>query len=157
VGFFPVFFPPEGCLGHAPVHAHERPVDALQTVVVQQASLPQGEEDAGLDPFLKAVVGGGTGAEAGGVQGLPLAAGTEAEEDSVHTNAVGSPWPAAAKAMGVGMFGEQPGDLLPQVIGDAPLIGDRFLGHDQVSEVDQLSTTQVQLHNVIIANRGLSG
>src|SRR5215468_9512503 len=46
VGFLPVFFPPEGCLGHAPVHAQPGPVDPLQAVVFEQAGLPHLEEDA---------------------------------------------------------------------------------------------------------------
>src|SRR6516162_8368842 len=77
VGFFPVFFPPEGRLGHAPVHAQPGPVDPLPVVVGQQARLPQRPEDAFLDPALEAVVGRRARAEAGGVQGLPLAAGAE--------------------------------------------------------------------------------
>lgn len=157
MGFFPVFFPPEGCLGHAPIHAHEGPIDAPEAVIVQQSCLPQRKEDAGLDPLLKAVVRRGTGAEAGRVQSLPLAAGTEAEEDGIHTDAVGSAWPSAAKAVGVLMFGEKPGDLLPQVIGDTPRIGDGFLGHDNTSVEGQLPITQVQLHYVIIHNQWLSG
>src|SRR5438270_4883827 len=57
VGFLPVFFPPEGRLGHAPVHAQPGPVQAPQVVVGQQAGLPHGLEDAGLDPLLEAVMG----------------------------------------------------------------------------------------------------
>src|SRR4051812_16433441 len=77
VGFLPVFFPPEGSLGHAPVHAQPLPVDALAAVVFQQPALPQGQEDAVGDPLLEAVVRGGAGAELGGVQRLPLAAGAQ--------------------------------------------------------------------------------
>src|SRR5947207_1134007 len=77
VGFLPVFFPPEGRLGHAPVHVQPRPVDALEEVVLQQAGLPELQEDAGRDPLLEAVVGGRAGAELGGVQRLPLAAGAQ--------------------------------------------------------------------------------
>ena len=61
VGFLPVFFPPEGGLGHAPIHRQPGPVQPLQAIVFQQALLPELEEDAGLDPLLKAVMGGGTG------------------------------------------------------------------------------------------------
>src|SRR5262245_48455975 len=68
VGFLPVLFPPEGRLGHAPVHAQPRPVDAPQAVVLEQPRLPQRQEDAGPDPLREAVVGGGAGAEPGGVQ-----------------------------------------------------------------------------------------
>src|SRR5262245_54936691 len=88
VGVLPVFFPPEGRLGHAPVHTQPPPVDALQAVVLQQALLPELEKDAGFDPFLEAVVGGGPGAELGGVEGLPLAAGAQDIEDGIGTNAV---------------------------------------------------------------------
>src|SRR5439155_25556541 len=77
VGFFPVFFPPERRLGHAPVHRQPGPVNALQAVVLQQPGLPHLEEDAFADVFLEAVVGRGAGAEDGGAQGLPLAAGAE--------------------------------------------------------------------------------
>src|SRR5215471_18592822 len=66
VGFFPVFFPPEGCLGHAPVHRQPGPVDPLPAVVGRRA-----------------------GAETSGVQRLPLAAGAEHEEDGFHADAVG--------------------------------------------------------------------
>jgi len=75
--------------------------------------LPQGQKDAGLDPLLEAVVGGGTGAEAGGVQGLPLAAGAQHEEDGLHAGAVGRARTSAAEAVGVFMFGKQRGDGLP--------------------------------------------
>src|ERR1700677_4352801 len=70
VGFLPVFFPPEGCLGHAPVHTQPLPVDPLDAVVVEQTGLPPLGKDARLDPFLKAVVSGGSGTELGGVQGF---------------------------------------------------------------------------------------
>src|SRR6266852_6737807 len=114
VGFLPVFFPPEGRLGHTPVHAQPGPVDPLPVVVGHQARLPHPLEDAGRDPFLEAVMGGGTGAKAGGVQGLPLTARAEHEEDGLHAHAVGRPRPAAAKAMRVFVLGEQQSDAVPQ-------------------------------------------
>src|SRR3954453_18827821 len=58
VGFLPVFFPPERRFGLAAVQPQPGPVDAFPAVVGEQASLPQGLEDAGLDPLLEAVVGG---------------------------------------------------------------------------------------------------
>src|SRR5215472_19056602 len=57
VGFLPVFFPPQGRLGHAPVHRQPGPVDALQAVILQQAGLPHLEEGARADILLEAVVG----------------------------------------------------------------------------------------------------
>src|SRR4051794_22394372 len=65
VGFLPVFFPPEGCLRHAPVHRQPGPVDPLQLVVRQQPGLPQVQEHAGGDPLLEPVVGPGPRADAG--------------------------------------------------------------------------------------------
>src|SRR5437764_10936198 len=79
VGFLPVFFPPEGCLGHTPVQTQPRPVDPFPVVVGRQTCLPHLLEDAGRDPFLEAVMGGRTRAEAGGVQRLPLATGAQHE------------------------------------------------------------------------------
>src|ERR1022692_2965206 len=63
VGFFPVFFPPEGRLGHAPVHRQPGPVNAFPVVVGHQAGLPHLLEDAGLHPLLETVVGRGAGAK----------------------------------------------------------------------------------------------
>jgi hypothetical protein len=137
VGFFPVFFPPEGCLGHAPVHAQPFPVDALQVVVVQQAELPHLEEDALPDPQLEAVVGGGTGAEFGGVQCLPLAAGAQDVEDGIQTDAIRSRGPAAAETMGVDSLGDADVQLLPEIIGDTPVLGDG-IGHNNGSRSCQL-------------------
>ena len=95
--------------------------------------LPRGQKDSGLDPLPEAVVGGGTGAEAGGVQGLPLAAGARHEQDGLHTDAVGRARPAAAEAVRVFVLGEQRGDGLPQVIGDAPFVGNGVFVHGRVS------------------------
>jgi hypothetical protein len=148
VGFLPVFFPPEGRLGHAPVHAQERPVDALQGVVLEQAGLPELEEDAGLDPLLEAVVGGRAGAELGGVEGLPLAAGAQDEEDGVEADAVGGARPAAAVGVSVDVLGQEPLDFGPEFIRDAPVVGDRALvlhgctcGHCQ-REANKYNNTQ---------------
>jgi len=95
--------------------------------------LPEFLEDAGLNPFLKAVVGGGSGAELGGSQGLPLAAGTQHEEDGLHADAVGLAWPTAAKAVGVFMFGQQGSDGLPEIIGDSPIVRERLFVHGRAS------------------------
>src|SRR5947209_20418412 len=75
VGFFPVFFPPERGLGHAPVHRQPLPVQPPQLVVLLQPVLPEFLEDAGLDPFLEAAVGRTLGTDAGGRERAPLAAG----------------------------------------------------------------------------------
>src|SRR5262245_8735167 len=90
VGFLPVFFPPEGSLGHAAIHAYPLPIDPFQAVVFQQARLPHLKENAGLHPLLKAIVSRRSGTELGGIQGLPLAAGAQHKENGVHTHAVGS-------------------------------------------------------------------
>lgn len=125
----PVFFPPKGCLGHAPVHAQERPVDPNQTVIVEQALLPELAEDAGCDPLLEAVVGGGAGAELAGIEGLPLAAGAEDVEDGIGTDAVGGAWFATAEGVGVHMFGDAEFHQLPEFIGDAPVVGNGVRAH----------------------------
>src|SRR6516225_4027878 len=96
VGFLPVFFPPEGGLGHAPVHRQPGPINPLPIIVGEQAPFPQRLEDAGLDPLLEAVVGSGTRTETRGLQRLPLATGAKHEQDGFHTNAVGGAGPATA-------------------------------------------------------------
>jgi len=122
VGFFPVFFPPEGRLGHAPVHGQPGPVDPLPVVVGQQARLPQRLEDTLFHPELEAVVGGGAGAEAGGVEGLPLATGAQDKEDGFHADAVGSRGLAAAEGVRVDTRRDEQGHGFPEVVTDAPLV-----------------------------------
>jgi hypothetical protein len=122
VGFLPVFFPPERRLGHAPVHRQPGPVQALPVVVGQEAGLPERLEDALLHPELEAVMGGGPGAEAGGVQGLPLAAGAQDIEDGFHADAVGGRGFAAPEGVRVHPRGDEQGHGFPQVVADAPLV-----------------------------------
>jgi hypothetical protein len=130
VGLDPVFFPPEGGFGHAAVHAQPLPVDALQPGVFQQPGLPQRGKDAGGHPLLKTVMGGGTGAELGGVQGFPLAAGAQDEQDGIHADAVGGAGPSAAQAMRVDVWGQVHLDFRPQGIGDPPVVGEVVWVHD---------------------------
>src|SRR5665213_857277 len=75
VGFGPHFFSAQGRLGHRPVHAQPGPVDPFQGVVFHQSGLPQFQKHAGPDPLLKAIMSRGRGAQARGVQGVPLAGG----------------------------------------------------------------------------------
>jgi hypothetical protein len=133
VGFFPVFFPPEGRLGHAPVHRQPGPVDALQVVVVEQPQLPELEEDAVGDPLLEAVVGGGGGAELGGVQRLPLAAGAQDIEDGIGAHPVRGAGPAPAEAVGIHVLGDAQFHDVPQLSGDAPVLWDSGRIHDAAS------------------------
>src|SRR5262249_7610378 len=75
-------------LGHRPVHRQPGPIDLLEGVVLGQPELPEPGEHSGVDPLLEAAVGRTAGADAGGIQGVPLAAGAEHEEDGVHGLAV---------------------------------------------------------------------
>jgi hypothetical protein len=63
-----------------------------------------------------------------------LAAGAEDEEDGVHADAVGGGRPPAAEAVGVLAPGDELGDGLPEVVGDAPVIGDRTFVHEDTCE-----------------------
>jgi hypothetical protein len=92
--------------------------------------LPQFLEDAGVDPFLVAVVGGGTGAELGGIQSLPWTAGAQDEEDGVGTDAIGRAGASAAIGVGVPMLGDEHLHLFPEFVGDAPVVGDVGGVHD---------------------------
>jgi hypothetical protein len=125
VGFLPVFFPPEGRLGHAPVQAQPVPLEPLEVIVRQQAGLPEALKDADRDPFLEAVVGGGAGTEACRVERFPLAAGAQDEQNGLHAHAVVLAWPAATEAVGIAMHGQQFLHGLPDVRGDMPLVHDR--------------------------------
>jgi hypothetical protein len=63
-----------------------------------------------------------------------LAAGAEDVEDGVHANAIGLGGPAAAEAVGVLALGDQFGDGLPEVVRDAPVIGDGTFVHEDTCE-----------------------
>src|SRR5882724_111894 len=107
VGLFPVFFPPEGSFGHAAIHAQPRPVEALEFIVGLQAGLPHRQKDAGLEPFLEAVVCRGARTKAGGIERLPLATGAEHKHNGFHAHAVRRSRSASTKAMLVFVFGKQ--------------------------------------------------
>src|SRR5262249_12146754 len=133
VGLGPVFFPPERGLAHRPVHGQPGPVDAHEVVVLQEARLPELQEDALADPLLEAVVRRRAGAEAGGIEGVPLAAGAQDVEDGAQTLPVRAPGPAAAEAVGVPACGYPALQLLPQLVGDAPLVRRGLLAHRPTS------------------------
>jgi hypothetical protein len=157
VGFFPVFFPPERCFGHAPVHAQPRPVQPLQAIIFEQTSFPHFQKHPGDDPFLKAIMGCGTGTNACGIQRFPLATGPQDEENAVHTFAVGGAWPTAAKPMGVPMLGQHHLDFFPEVVGNAPIVGGDRDFHACASMIRQLVRISVQLHAFFIGPKGLFG
>jgi hypothetical protein len=74
-------------------------------------------EEPGLDPFLEAIMGGRAGAELGGIEGLPLAAGAQDIQDGLQANPVVLAGAATAEAVAVLVRGQQVADSLPQVIG----------------------------------------
>ena len=113
VGLGPVFSPAQGRLGHGPIQAQPTPVQTLQFVIAFQSHPPKLQEYPGGDPFLKAQMGGGAGANARCVQGFPLAAGAQHVEDAVGASPVWNPRPAAAQRMGVHSVGKQRGQHLP--------------------------------------------
>jgi hypothetical protein len=122
VGFWPVFFPPERGLAHRSVHRQPGPVDAHEVVVLEEAGFPEGQENAGLHPLLEAVMGRRTRTDTAGVQRLPLAAGAQDEEDGVEAIPVRASGSAAAEAVGI-LVGRYPTlQLLPQFVGDTPLV-----------------------------------
>lgn len=53
----------------------------------------------GLGPFLESIVSRAAGADARRVQGVPLTAGPQHKEDSIHTREIGSSWPTAAETV----------------------------------------------------------
>jgi hypothetical protein len=67
-------------------------------------------------------MGSGAGAERGGVERLPLAAGTQHEKDGIQAAAIASAGPAASEGMGIDTLRQQRLDSCPEVIGDAPIV-----------------------------------
>jgi hypothetical protein len=74
-------------------------------------------------------VGSGPWAELRRVQGLPLATGTQYEENGVHAHPIGCAWPTTAETMRIHMHRQVDCDLDPEIIGDAPLVGNEVSFH----------------------------
>ena len=117
VGLGPVFPPAQRGFGQGPVHAQPTPVQTLQIVIAFQPGPPQLQEHPGGGPFLKAQVRGGAGANARGIQGLPLATGAKHVEDAVGAGPVRDPGAASAQGMGIHPLGKEWGQRLPQFVG----------------------------------------
>ena len=88
VGFLPVFFPPEGSLGHAPVDTLPFPVDPDQVVVLVEGSLPQLAEHAPPLPPLEVPVETTAGPELGR-DGLPVTTRPQDVEDAIEDVTIG--------------------------------------------------------------------
>jgi hypothetical protein len=130
VGLGPVFFPPEWGLGHRPVQRKPVPVDALRIVVGQKALAPELVEDATVEPLAKSAIRRGAGTDPSCVQGIPLAAGPQHEEDRCHGVAVGNSRTVTSEWMRR-TLGQQRLHLGPQSIGQLPTTGGRRGFHGQ--------------------------
>ena len=82
VGFLPVFFPAQRCLGHGSVQCLPTPADPASRVIRLQTFFPEAMKYPALAPFLKVPMNGAWRAELRR-QCLPLAARTQQIEDSV--------------------------------------------------------------------------
>ena len=82
-----------------PYSANSSPAPSVRHSV--QSHPPQLQEHPSGNPFLKAQVGGGPGADARGVQRLPLAASAQHVEDAIGQVRSGTRGAAAAETMGV--------------------------------------------------------
>jgi hypothetical protein len=67
------------------VECQPTPVQTFQLIIVAQRCFPQAHEEAITVPLLKAAVGGGAFANTSGIQGFPLAAASQHEEDEEDT------------------------------------------------------------------------
>lgn len=102
------------------------PRDADEHVVVRERACPRLLEHTCLRPFDEAPMRRRTRANARRVQGVPVAAGTQHEQDRVHRVAVGHAWVVTPKWMRfVGW--DQWLDLPPKSNGDSPPV----IGFDQ--------------------------
>ena len=101
----------------APSMLKKAPVQTLQFIITFQSHLPKPQEDPGGGPFLKAQMGRRAGANARGVQRLPLATGAQHVEDTVGAGPVWNPGPSSAQRVGIHPLGNQWGQHLPQGVG----------------------------------------
>src|SRR5437764_10382911 len=103
VGLGPGFFPTQGRFGHRPIHRKPVPVDPAGLLTLLQSCLPPLEEDSGLHPLLKAVMGRRVRTQLGLIEGLPLTPGTQDIENGISTVAIRHAWASSSKAMRIHM------------------------------------------------------
>jgi hypothetical protein len=116
----PTFFPPKGGFGHRAVHRQPLPINAFQGLVFDKAALPQRHEDACRRPLLEAAMGGTTGTEVRLIQRLPLAPGTQHEENGIHRCAILDTGPMAPQGVQFTPR-EQRYEALPQLVRNTPI------------------------------------
>jgi hypothetical protein len=121
VGFLPVFFPPEGSFGHAPVDALPVPVDAEHVVVLAQGGLPEFAEHAARLPALEVAVQAAARTELGR-DGFPVTSRAQNIEDAVENLAVRQAWTPTFG--GSSRPWQERFDPLPQGIRNAEVGGD---------------------------------
>src|SRR6266545_277685 len=126
VGLGPVFSPTQRRFRQRAVEGLPLPLDPREFVVSKQAAVPEFPEHSRLGPFLEAAVGTALGAEAGGGQRIPLAAGAQHEENGVHGGSVVHPRVMTTERVGLSRRNQRL-DLCPKIVRDAPPI----VVHDQ--------------------------
>src|SRR5512135_1925540 len=121
VGLGPVFFPTQRRLTHRAVECQPTPVDRHQPIISEQPLTPELPEHAGLCPFLKPPMGRGMGTDASRIQGLPLTAGAQHEEDRIHRGTIRNTRAMAAQRVNRS-WRKQSLDLLPEFIRHPPAV-----------------------------------
>jgi hypothetical protein len=121
VGCLPTCFPPQWGFGHRAVQRQPLPITAFQGLVCNQAALPQCQEDACRRPLLEAAMGGTTGTEVRRMQRLPLAPGTQHEENGIHGLAIIDAGPMAPQWVRL-PWGPQRLEACPQLVRHAPIM-----------------------------------
>src|SRR5215210_4589595 len=133
VGLRPVFSPPERCLGHRSIHTQPVPVDPVQFIKLLNASVPEFLKNARLNPFLKAVMGGGFGTQVRVLEGFPLTTRAEHIENGIGAATVGDAGPTAPKAVGVEPHRDERLQHSPEGIGNAEAGGRPVVGRTRTS------------------------
>lgn len=117
VGLGPLPFSPHRRFVHRAVHRLPTPVDPFGFVVGFQPQLPQLLEHARRAPLREASMGATAGADARGIQSIPLATRAQHEEDAIHGAPIRHPWAMTAQRMGLAGGRRQQGlDLGPQFV-----------------------------------------
>jgi len=130
VGLGPVFFPPEGRLGHRAVHRKPAPVHAHELVVVGQRRHPRTLEHARLGPLDEPSMRRRARADAGRLQCVPLASGAEHEQDCGHCGTVRHARVVASKRMRLARR-DQRLDLRPKHVRNGPPVSSLDKSHVQ--------------------------
>ena len=116
VGFFPIFFPTQRCLGHRSIRTAETPIDTFYCIIPLQAVFPYPLECPILSPFLKSSMRRTWCAYPRFIERIPLTPGFQYKKYPIHRATIWNPRPMTSKGMPCFMLGDERLYFIPYLV-----------------------------------------